>query len=452
MTILSATDFSSCSRTAVRLAASLAKRRGEMLHLLHVVEPMGVDPAAAMIANAAWEAEMASTAEGELELIAQQIRATGVAVATSVVQGYAAGEILDAARVREVSLIVVGSHGRKGAARLVIGSCAQKVACAAVRPVLVARESSIDFRRWESSLPLRLALATDGSAATRAVFFWARSAAATTPENITLVRVYWPPQEGARYGIDDPWFENEGNPEILRLMERDLRHDAKALGGAQAPPIRFQVALRNGGEELAESAAGLGIDALVTGVPRRRLGHWTSLGPKAVLRAASMPVFCIPEGIEPAGRHIPRFRSVLIATDFSDVSKQAILPAYGLLAGGGQAHLCHVVEQKLAGEQLIPVAPALSAQERTALEEKLRALTPDEAAERGIGTHVTVLEGTSVATEILQAAERLDVDAIAIASHGRTGLGRLLIGSVAEEVVRRSSRPLLIVRGKAVQP
>ena len=59
-----------------------------------------------------------------------------------------------------------------------------------------------------------------------------------------------------------------------------------------------------------------------------------------------------------------------------------------------------------------------------------------------------MLEGQSVAGEILQAAERLDVDAIALASHGRTGIGRVLLGSVAEEVARKSTRPLLIVHAK----
>jgi len=54
-----------------------------------------------------------------------------------------------------------------------------------------------------------------------------------------------------------------------------------------------------------------------------------------------------------------------------------------------------------------------------------------------------------VASAILQAAERLDVDVIALASHGRSGLGRLVQGSVAEEVARRSSRPLLLIHGHA---
>jgi nucleotide-binding universal stress UspA family protein len=294
-----------------------------------------------------------------------------------------------------------------------------------------------------------LAVATDGSSASSAVFFWIRTAAPTSPSDVTLIRSYWPPQEGARYGIDDPWQGNEGHPELLKLIERDVRRESEALAGAHLPPLRLRVAVRDAGEELVADVAEMGVDALVIGIPKHRLGHWTPIAPKSVLRTATRPVFCIPEGIEPARRHIRRFRSVLIASDLSDLSKQAVLPAYGLLAGGGQAHLCFVQEQEQpAARGAVSLKRSLTAQERETIEAKLRSQVPAEAADHGIGTYVTVLEGQSVAGEILQAAERLDVDAIALASHGRTGIGRVLLGSVAEEVARKSPRPLLIVHAK----
>ena len=77
---------------------------------------------------------------------------------------------------------------------------------------------------------------------------------------------------------------------------------------------------------------------------------------------------------------------------------------------------------------------------------ELRALVPAEAEKLGITTHVSVIDGGKAAETIMQAAERLNVDAISLASHGRGGLARALLGSVAEEVVRRSTRPVLVVR------
>jgi nucleotide-binding universal stress UspA family protein len=452
MTIMCATDFSACSQTATRLGAALARRRGDALLLLHVLEPPPVDPLGAGISLADWEDELFTSAQAEINRLADELRKSGLSVETRTAQGNAAAVVLEVARTSEVSLIALGSHGRKGAARLIFGSCAEKIAQSAPCPVLVAREGDLDVARWASSSPLRLAVATDGSAASGAVFFWARTAAPTSPGDVTLMRSYWPPQEGARYGIDNPWQGNEGHPELLKLIERDVRRESEAFAGAHLPPLRLRVAVRDAGEELAADVAELGVDALVIGIPKHRLGHWTPLAPRSVLRAATCPVFCIPEGLQPPAQHIARFRSVLIATDLSALAKEAILPAYGLLAGGGQAHLCHVHQQEQpVGKETVAGIPALSAQQRETIEAKLVLQVPAEAAAQGIGTYVSVLEGHSVAAAILQAAERLNVDVIALASHGRTGIGRLLLGSVAEEVARKSPRPLLIVHAKTGQ-
>ena len=55
MTIICATDFSTCSRTATRLGAALARRTGDTLLLLHVLEPLPVDPLGAGISLADWQ-------------------------------------------------------------------------------------------------------------------------------------------------------------------------------------------------------------------------------------------------------------------------------------------------------------------------------------------------------------------------------------------------------------
>jgi len=393
---------------------------------------------------------MIASAQTELDREAVEIRRTGIAVETRVVPGSARAVVVEAARAQGISLIVMGTHGRKGAAHLFLGSCAEEVVRGAPCPVLVTREEGVDLARWESA-NLRLAVATDGSRASEAVFFWTRTAAPTAPGDVSLVRVYWPPQEEARYGIDEPWLGREGHPDLLKLVERDLRQETEALAGAHTLPIRFRVGVRDAGEELAEGAPELGVDALVIGIPKHRFGHWTPIAPSSVLRSATIPVFCIPEGIQPERNHIPRYRSVLIACDLSDVAREAILPAYGLLAGGGRVELCYVHErgrEEGIGRPAVRAAPPLSDDERATVEVKLREQVPAEAAERGIGTRISVLEGQEAAAAILQAAQRLDVDVIALASHGRTGLGRLLLGSVAEEVARNSSRPLLIVHAK----
>ena len=75
----------------------------------------------------------------------------------------------------------------------------------------------------------------------------------------------------------------------------------------------------------------------------------------------------------------------------------------------------------------------------------MRALVPADAAVLGITTHVSVIDGGKPAETIVAAAERLNVDAISLASHGRGGVARAVIGSVADAVVRSARRPVLVI-------
>jgi nucleotide-binding universal stress UspA family protein len=140
---------------------------------------------------------------------------------------------------------------------------------------------------------------------------------------------------------------------------------------------------------------------------------------------------------------------VLAPTDLSPASNAAVAHAYALLRGaGGVVELCHVHERPLPNPPYAYDDPRgqLSAERHAALEAELRALVPADAARLGITTHVTIIDGGAAATAIVQAAERLNVDAVAMGSHGRHGLRRALLGSVAEAVVRHARKPVLIVR------
>ena len=64
----------------------------------------------------------------------------------------------------------------------------------------------------------------------------------------------------------------------------------------------------------------------------------------------------------------------------------------------------------------------------------------------GLETQTLLLEGQSIHTEILKVAEHLDVDLIVIGSHGRTGLKKLFLGSVAQTLLSSSEIPIMVVR------
>ncbi|MEE8442577.1 MAG: universal stress protein [Dehalococcoidia bacterium] len=89
----------------------------------------------------------------------------------------------------------------------------------------------------------------------------------------------------------------------------------------------------------------------------------------------------------------------------------------------------------------IDEAVALQMQDaRTYLEEQAGALTAE-----GIAVEWEVRQGTTV-EEIIQSAQASNIDIIAISSHGRSGLGRLVFGSVCDRVMRESGLPLLVIK------
>jgi nucleotide-binding universal stress UspA family protein len=63
-----------------------------------------------------------------------------------------------------------------------------------------------------------------------------------------------------------------------------------------------------------------------------------------------------------------------------------------------------------------------------------------------VAVRTEVIESGKTAIAICQAAERFDADVICMASHGRSGISKAILGSVAQDVMARSTRPVLVVR------
>jgi nucleotide-binding universal stress UspA family protein len=141
-----------------------------------------------------------------------------------------------------------------------------------------------------------------------------------------------------------------------------------------------------------------------------------------------------------------KFRIILYPTDFSPQSGPAFLVACSL-ARDLKARLIvlHVLEQPTfvySGVVMAPPPPPTSDEERRTLLARLQRVRPLDvtlAVEHR-------LEVGDPATGILQVAQELGCDLIVLGTHGRTGLKRLLMGSVAEQVVREAVCPVLTVK------
>jgi universal stress protein A len=138
---------------------------------------------------------------------------------------------------------------------------------------------------------------------------------------------------------------------------------------------------------------------------------------------------------------------ILLTTDFSDASEEAVTKAGEMArATGAKLTVLNVHHQAPAApEAVIPpdkqVTPAeLDAEARQKLDDLRSTLL------QGVeSVSLVSLENVSAPLAICEYAAQHGVDLIVIGTHGRTGMSRLLLGSVAEKVVRHASCPVLVV-------
>jgi len=137
---------------------------------------------------------------------------------------------------------------------------------------------------------------------------------------------------------------------------------------------------------------------------------------------------------------------ILVPTDFSRPSEQALAYARSLAQRfGASLHLLHVVNRPLLAEGLEAEAFIDESSDMVEVaQQRLRKQAPDAAS-------ANVVFGYA-AKSIVQHASQLGVDLIVMGSHGRTGIAHILLGSVAEAVVRTAPCPVLTVRDPVKAP
>jgi nucleotide-binding universal stress UspA family protein len=319
--ILHPTDFSEPARYALSLADSLARGQDARLILLHVPAPLSA---------AAERRQVGHRVVGRpfeklwrrLEKI--RLEAPGVSVEHRLAPGDPATEILRTARETGCALIVMGTQGRRGLARLVMGSVAEQVVRGGPCPVVTVR----------APLP-GPAPAEVASAANQ------------------------PPAAGVMRTILHPTDFSPPCEEAFRM--------ACSLARAQTA--------------------------------RLILLHVAEPAPPP-------PSTTLPRSVRPAS------------------GRPAVLP------------------EPPPPKFSTALAAPLPAKERKGLEEMLRRL---EVSARGLQVNSQLLEGDP-ATRIVDAAQAAGCDLIVMGTQGRTGLGRLLLGSVAERVLRSAPCPVVTVK------
>lgn len=132
-------DYTGCAFDVASYAAGLASRLGARAVLTYVVHlPVGVEPDAHVAGGTPLHA-LQKDAHTQLESLAQVFVDKGVPVKYRVDAGLTAPAILEAAKAEQATMIVMGTHGRTGVARLFLGSVAEQVVRGSSIPVLTLR-------------------------------------------------------------------------------------------------------------------------------------------------------------------------------------------------------------------------------------------------------------------------------------------------------------------------
>jgi nucleotide-binding universal stress UspA family protein len=274
----------------------------------------------------------------------------------------------------------------------------------------------------------RVLVPTDGSDCAHAAVAYARDVAATYGADLHVLSV-----------VDSRPLESAVHLDELRAERESMVHEThEALApddGLGTEVVRVGVPH----EEVVTYVEEADVDLVVMGTHGRTGLGRVLLGSVAemVVRTSPVPVLTVPED---ASRDQPVFETVLVATDGSDGAERAADRAVDLAATyDASLRALSVVNPVTMG---VDVRSGAVAELLTEAAEEAVAAVAERADAAGV-TAETAVEYGQAGTVITEAAA--DADLVVVGTHGRTGLGRALLGSVAERVVRTSPVPVLTV-------
>jgi nucleotide-binding universal stress UspA family protein len=151
-TILVPTDFSECSRKALRYAVPLARQFGAKIVLMHAAEFQYAGSEIDDLDLPSIERQVVAKYRQRLEEMGKEEGAAGVRVDAMASVGKVVPEIISTARSTKADLVIISTHGGSRACTSDLGSTTERVVRHAPCPVLVVREKEHDFLQNESEI------------------------------------------------------------------------------------------------------------------------------------------------------------------------------------------------------------------------------------------------------------------------------------------------------------
>lgn len=243
--------------------------------------------------------------------------------------------------------------------------------------------------------------------------------------------------------------------QLVALSETDMERDLRGLAGrvSSRGGLRVSTAIRHGraSEAIAAYAREVGADLIVlTTHGRSGLSRlWLGSVADELVRIADVPVLAV----RPARRRTglgreQRFRHALVPLDGSELAELALDPvAVAARLAKGRVTLLRVVRPHRALARPAPVSRldrADLARQREKAEHYLRGVA-ERLQQEGVRVATLVVAGGDPARAILRSAATHGADLIAMATHARGGLGRFVLGSVCDKVLRGATRTAVLL-------
>ncbi len=312
-------------------------------------------------------------------------------------------------------------------------------------------------------MPAPILVPLDGSAFAAQALAHARGVARRLDAPLHLVSVYQPMVIAAAVP-DAPLYDHRFDDEQRAALDAQLRATVDAVTPTSPVAVTHATIVADSVDlAILNEAERVGAQLIVStthgrgGLQRAWLG---SVADRLVV-TSSVPVLLVrprekSDGGERAGdesalvAEAPEFRRVLVALDGSELAEEALRHTPPIAASGAEYCLFRVVavpatrndpEQAYWTPLERDSIEARRAEATQYLEQTARALLP-----AGVPVTARVVLSASPASAILEAARDWGADLVAISTHGRSGLARLVAGSVADKVYRGSEVPTLVVR------
>jgi nucleotide-binding universal stress UspA family protein len=424
MSIVCGTDLSEGGAEAVAAAIALASLRGDTeLVLVHAIEDAGDDQAAFDKLAAEARTRLAAAADAAKH-------GFPIAVTVTPLPGPAVDGIIGVADTEGADLIVLGAQSDPDPSLFRLGNTAERVVAASAVPVLLVRKAAPLVAWAKGARALRALVAIDESATSDAAISVMKRWREKSAIDVVLGTVYYADVAARHFGLQASSAVDR-HPEVEQLLTRDLLRRfgvSTGAGSVEAKPMR---GLGRIGDHVVELAEAEKVDLIVAGTHQRTgIGKLGSVS-AVVAHTAHQSVLCVPPTTQVGRPDVPHIGTAVVATDLSPFGNRAVPYGFALVGTTGEVHIVHIREEE-------PEDPV-------ALERELLALIPSGATSK---TRAHVLVGDDPAELIAETAARVGADVVCIASHGRSGLTRALVGSVADRLLRHTRLPVLVLRPK----